>query len=334
MKVIAFINKGSGAAYHRIVTPLLSMGDPDVYITNVIQLETFEQKECHMFMYNRILPDASFAQILELKRKYGFKICVDVDDWWHLNPEHILYQEYIDTRFAERQVEQLLAADLVFVTHDRLYKKCVEDGVDPAKVFVVPNCIPKADQFLVKKEPHTLMRIFYQGSVTHEKDLELLRAPIYNLGGIANHVKMILGGFQEEDAWYRMAQNYTAMFKHQYAVIPGMDIAKYYQMYAHADLCLVPLLNNEFNRHKSNLKVLEAGNLALPCIVSNVHPYLDMPVTYTNRGQDWIKEIKAYLHSKRKRREDGERLKEFCDEQYNFVKWNGLRQQVMEDYCN
>lgn len=344
MRIIAFANRNSGPAYHRIIMPLMLMKGPDVFITNDLLEEHFE-KGCDILMYNRTLPDHAMEKIRELKKKYGFRICVDVDDWWELDPHHILYQEYKDEGFALKQVDHLCNADLIFTTHRRLADK-IEDMVDRMfplmrvasalplirpSVHVLPNAIPRQGQFDIKREWHGLTRLFWQGSITHRHDIELLHAPIHSLGKLSKKVKMIMAGYTKDDPeWHSMAHTYTANLKHQYKLIEGCRVAQYYAAYAHADICLVPLCNSPFNRMKSNLKILEAANMGLPVIASNVHPYIGMPVSFCSNSRDWIGHIKRLVQWPARRQEEGERLAEYCQTHYNFHKINNERKQILE----
>lgn len=325
MRIIGYIHgKPSGVSYHRIIMPLMMMNDVDKYVTNSLTPEAFE-KGCDMLMYSRInAPD----NLAELKEKYGFKVCVDVDDYWYLDEHHVLYDEYRYMDFAAKQIQHMLDADVVITTHERLAE---EVAIYNKNVHICPNAIPRQGQFDIEREPSGLTRLFWQGSDTHRKDIELLRTPIEAIGKMAKKIKMVMAGYtQDHEDWHYMARDYTANLKHQYKLIEAAPITDYYKAYAHADICLIPLLNSRFNRHKSNLKILEAANLGLPVIVSQVHPYLDMPVNYCRRSQDWINHIRRLVQWPARQKEEGLRLQEFCNEHYNFNKINNMRRQVLE----
>lgn len=329
MRVIAYIKSKhiNGPDYHRIVMPLMMMPDIDVFITNNLRVEDFE-KGCDILMYNRILPDHAVPIVKELQHRYEFKICVDLDDYWELDEHHILYREYQAIEFAKKQVEQIIDADVVTVTHDRLAE---EVAVYNKNVHVCPNAIPRSGQFDIEREPYHLTRLFWQGSDTHKADINLLREPINALNKISPKIKMVMGGYAEgHEDWWHMAHDYTADLKHQYKLIEYAPIVEYYNAYKHADICLVPLLNSHFNRHKSNLKILEAANLGLPVIVSEVHPYLDMPVNYCRRNSDWVGHIKRLVQWPKRREEEGLRLQDWCNEHFNFNKINLMRKQLLE----
>lgn len=326
MRIIAFVNNGSSPAYHRIIMPLLLMEGVDVYITNNLRKEDFE-KGCDVFMYNRVFPDHALPEIKELKEKYGFKVCLDIDDHWELDPHHILYDDYIETQFAKRQINQLKEADIVTTTHDRL---AIEILPYNKNVHVCPNAIPNAGQFKITRLPSKFTRLFWQGSITHREDIALLKWPVDKLSDIAGKIKMVMGGYTDgEPEWHNMAMDYTANLKHQYHLLPGKHVNNYYSHYSYADVCLIPLLNSPFNRNKSNLKVLEAANLGLPVIASHVHPYLDLPVLYAKSSTDWVNHINRLVKSKKRQNDAGQELKEFCNEHYNFNKINEERRQIL-----
>lgn len=325
MRIIGYINnQPTGVNYHRIIMPLMTMHDIDTYVTNTLKAEDFE-KGCDILLYSR---DHAPENLSELKEKYGFKVAVDVDDYWELDEHHILYQHYQDIGYAAKQIEHLKDADVVLTTHSRLAEEVTPYN---SNVHVCPNAIPKQGQFDIEREPYHLTRLFWQGSDTHREDIALLRTPIDKLGPIAGKIKMIMAGYAEDhEQWYDMVHDYTANLKHQYKLIPYAKITEYYAAYAHADICLVPLINSRFNRHKSNLKILEAANLGLPVIASAVHPYLDLPVLYCKHSGDWIKHITRLVGSKKRRKEAGQQLAEFCQEHFNFNKINNTRKEILE----
>ena len=317
------------------------MDNRDVLFANEFVEEHYTD-ELDIVIYNRVIGDEYIDKIKVLREKFGFKIIVDVDDIWHLDDHHILAKYYIEEQFAARQIRQIRNADIVLTTHARMAKYISSFN---SNVHVCPNAIPHQGQFDITREESEFTRLFWQGSITHKEDIRILTRPIEALGPVAERIKMVLGGYtryddnetpktaeekQTEAEWSEMAMIFTAKAKHQYKLLPPEPVTNYYSMYAHADICLVPLVNSFFNRMKSNLKVLEAANLSLPVIASDVHPYKDLPIRYCKHPNDWIKHITDYLKEPEKAKEDGLRLKDFCNEFYNFSKINLERRQILE----
>lgn len=327
MRIIAVVNQGNAVSYHRLIMPLMLMDGPDVFITNNLLEEHFE-KGCDVLMYNRILPLHSTEKIATLQKKYGFKIVIDIDDYWHLDEHHVLYEEYRKTDFATQQIWHIENADAVLCTHERL---AAEIKPFNKNVHVMPNAIPKQGQFNTERIPHHLTRLFWQGSDTHRKDISILRGPANALSMIAPKIQMVMAGFADgNEQWDSMVMDYTASLRHQYKLIPFEPVHKYYEAYQHADICLIPLIDSPFNKHKSNLKVLEAANLGLPVICSKVNPYLDLPVIYASNAGEWVYAIRKLAGSRKRQKEAGAVLKDYCDKHYNFGKINNERKQVIE----
>ncbi len=331
MKILAFAQYNSGVSLHRIINPLMLMKGAQVFITNQFKEEDFPDVD--IVLYNRNLPMQVMNEINRLRETFGFKLCLDMDDHWELDSHHILYDKETEAESIKSQIWHLENADIVTCTHDRLALAIAEYNKN---VHILPNAIPKADQFDIERIASPFTRLFWQGSITHAEDIELLAGPIQAIAPIASKVKMIMAGYSESadkaanEAWHRITHAYTAGYKHQYKIIPALHSTQYYTAYMQADVCLIPLVNSPFNKMKSNLKVLEAANLGLPVICSQVHPYMDLPVCYARSSSDWVSNIKRFVASKKRQKEAGAELKAFIDQHYNFEKINRERKQIFE----
>lgn len=314
--IFGLVNKNSGPGWHRITIPLLLMPDTDVYVTNAITEEDFEKRKPSAVFYNRVISD----DIIRLQGKYNFLIVCDVDDWWHLDPHHIMFKESKKQNFAEHQIKNLRNANVVTCTHERL-----ADMIYPynKNVVILPNAIPYDETYFpVKHEPTVTNkhRVFWQGSVTHEKDIELLRKTMKNLD--VSKYFAVMSGYTEQVEWERMADCFTNYKKLTHVVLPGAPPHEYYKAYRYADVCVVPLLSTKFNKYKSNLKILEAAHSGLPVIASNVHPYKNMDgVMYVDKSTDWMKWLQAVDEWDERARV----LKNYCDKEFNFEEINKRR---------
>lgn len=319
--IFGLINKNSGPGFHRIHMPLLLMQDTDVFITNAATPERFEEKKPTTIFYNRIISD----EILALQSKYHFKIIVDIDDYWHLDPSHILYKYHMENRMPEHLVKHIRLADVVTTTHERLAEEVYKIN---RNVVVLPNAIPTHTYFPRLRLPsgNGKRRIFWQGSVTHGKDIELLRGPFRKLD--KNKFSTIIAGYMpNEPEWDRMVTCFTDGLRLPGMVLQGANVEKYYENYRYADICVAPLRDNKFNAMKSNLKVLEAAHMRLPVIASCVNPYLNIPgVMYVRKQKDWTdwlnaKEDILSMHAKL--------LHDHVKRNFNFDAINEQRKQVL-----
>ncbi len=85
--------------------------------------------------------------------------------------------------------------------------------------------------------------------------------------------KLMLAGFYEHDSiWEKYEKIFTSNYiidDNNYGRINSADVNSYAQAYNLMDIGLIPLSNNEFNRCKSDLKLVEMGafgfsNITLP----------------------------------------------------------------------
>lgn len=314
MRIIGLIDKNSGPGFHRIMMPLLLMRDTDVYITNAVREEDFE-KGCDAIYYNRLIGDA----VLKLHARYHFRIVVDVDDWWHLDPHHIMYDCHLRERIPVHQIKHLEIADLVTCTHERLAEKVYPFNKN---VVVIPNAIPQHEFFPINRTEANYRRVFWQGSVTHERDIALLAGPIKRLD--KRKFFMVMAGFTDQPEWHSMVSKYTNGLRMPGKIIPGAPVREYYQAYSNADVCVCPLVDSRFNVMKSNLKVLEAAHSGLPVIASAVHPYLDMPLLYARKQPDWYR----WLNDIDAQEECAGNLAAFCRKHYDYQTINERRREV------
>ena len=288
-----------------------------------------------MLVINRF---AFYNQASELKawrEKYKFKIIIDIDDHWELPENHVLFENWQFNHVSNLIINNMIEADAVTCTHERLAEriKLYNDNV-----FILPNAIPyKFEQFVLNKTESDKVRVMYQGSITHMYDMELLRNPmkkVYSDVNLRNKISTIFGGHVQNliDS-NSMLSAFTCGLKLNPTIFPGMSPMEYYQVYNHADICIIPLLDNKFNKYKSNLKVLEAAYAGIPVIASHVNPYLDFPedcIFYVDKQKDWYSHIKMLAEFPYTREMYGNNLKEYCDKQYNFNEINEKRKEIYE----
>jgi glycosyltransferase involved in cell wall biosynthesis len=321
MKVFGLINKSSGAGFHRIMMPLLMMDGVDTLITNSITPEHFEDRKPDVVFYNRVVSD----EVLSHAKKVGAKAVCDVDDYWHLPKSHPSYNHYIENNFAELQIRHISNAEVVTTTHERLAELIRPHN---PSVVVLPNSIPDHQFFHTQHIKSETPRIFWQGSITHQQDIELLRNPMKRIRTLP--IQTHIAGYTRSDIWDRMVSAFTNGLSIPGSIMPGAEPHEYYQYYAKADICLAPLLPGLFNSMKSNLKVLEAAHLGLPIICSHVDPYLDLPVLYAKSQSDWYKHIRALVNDAGYREYTGRELHDYCNEHYNYTNINNLRKNIFQ----
>jgi glycosyltransferase involved in cell wall biosynthesis len=338
MRIIGLVD-ASGPAYHRIIVPLMALARQGV---NCILTDKLTDKHLadgvDVVIFNRLPPAQKVSEVINMKLQHGFKIAVDLDDHWDLDPHHILADFYRQHNLSTYILNSVMAADAVTVTHERL-----ADAVAPynRNVWVLPNAIDtEVEQFQVQHTTGQLVRLMWAGGITHEPDINILRNPLKRVYGDAtlrDSIMMVMGGFHaHEPTWHRMASAFTHGMKLRGFLSAGKHVTEYYDVYRLADICLIPLQQSKFNGYKSNLKILEAANMGLPVIVSAVDPYLNFPeelVNYVHRQTDWYRYIRHLVKDEEYRKAQGAALQQYCEAVFNFPSINQVRKELFEELC-
>lgn len=322
MRILAITSKQSGVGYHRIMMPLVNMKKDYCLITDTISEETFEGKY-DIVVINRMLANIKPDQMIVWRKKYGFKLIVDNDDYWDLEPSHILYAHYIKNSIPDQIINWIQIADLCTCTHGRLADEIYKHNHN---VEILPNAIPYGEeQFILEKKDSALVRLFWSGSGTHGKDLEILRNPMKRINF---PVRTIIAGYNEGEKhiWDNMICAFTNGLKLKPTIYNYNPVTEYMAAYCDSDISLIPLVDSKFNSMKSNLKVLETASKKNPAIVSNVHPYKGFyPACHVNSQKDWYYWIKLLTHDQAARTQYGNDLYDYCNKNFNLHEVNKQR---------
>jgi hypothetical protein len=331
MRIITVGQRNSGVSFHRLFNPVIYLPKEYAMMTDVLTEEELEKGYDILFI-NRYIAGTEVDEVVRLREKYGFKLVVDVDDYWYLDPWHILYGKYQ----TQKVIDHIKVADLVISSNNDL---AVQINELNKNWVVIPNALPYGeDQFIDVKSESDKVRFVYAGSVTHEKDIAILKNPMKRVAGdsmVKNKSTFILCGYSEDkqvaEPWGRMINDYMCGFKVDGYIRGALPVDQYMNFYNEADACLVPLVDSKFNSMKSNLKVLEAATKNAPVICSNVKPYADCKhIIRVNNQSDWFTNIKKVVKDAIYRQEMGLANGEWCRENFNLIKVNNLRKQVFE----
>lgn len=326
----------SGCDYHRIKLPFIFAADyfdNDFFSEKLGQFHTSRMLEfleaSDLIVLNRLFPIGT-DKLIEYKNKFGFKVALDLDDWFVLPDYHPNFKQY-KTTASKQIIQSLQLADLVTVTTDRLYKRVRE--INP-NCHVVPNALP-CGQIQFRPQPAWMrgpdFDFIYAGQSSHLEDVRILQAHIKRASRLPA-VSFTLAGYKADGSatarkvWHGIEQVFRQGAP--YTRIPNKPLAEYMSVYDNADCSLVPLCINDFNSCKSNLKILEAACKKIPVIVSHVPPYRDdhdAPVLWVKEPNDWYKHIKYLSENRSAAVAMGEQLHQWANEKYNFWKINRMR---------
>jgi glycosyltransferase involved in cell wall biosynthesis len=321
----------SGCDYHRVRLPFMYGWD---YIDNQAY-EGFEIErlldyldKTELIVWNRFCP-IDINHIIHFREKNGMKVVVDLDDWVELPWFHPSYRFYKDGG-AKMIIDGLKAADAVTVTTARLADKVRQFN---SNVHVIPNAIPFGEGRFTPSgsaKPN-YFNLVYAGQSSHLEDVRILINPFKRVRTIPG-IGITMAGYTDNRIFHKMEEVFKIL--PNYSRINNLPLDEYMALYDMAHCSIVPLLENSFNAHKSNLKILEAASKKLPVIVSKVAPYSDdpdAPVFWVERQSDWYKHIHFLSRNRKAAAEKGEELFEWAREKYDLLKWNKVRFQIYEN---
>jgi glycosyltransferase involved in cell wall biosynthesis len=187
-------------------------------------------------------------------------------------------------------------------------------------IRVLPNCVDMnvwQKLPLLRPNPEEI-RIYWSGGHSHWEDLFLIKDVLVQIARENKNVKIVIAGWKP----LGMEEEYP---KEQFEFHKWVDTQAhpYRTAIADADISIIPLVDNEFNRCKSAIKFIEMGALKIPSVVSMVSPYKEMidlkednGVFVENNSKDgWYKGITALI-------KDAELRKKIGQNAYDTVKEN------------
>lgn len=225
------------------------------------------------------------------------KFILDLDDYWHLPYGNIFKEGWDRAENPFRIMQNIKNALAVLVTNEQLADKVKEFNKN---VHIVPNALPFDSGQFTKTVPD-FKRMVFAGGLSHSEDIKMLHGlNVEYYGGLQGSKSFPLG--------------------------------RYMDAYNEKGISLVPLIGNDFNACKSNLKVLEAGAKGIAVMCSDVLPYAnakDRPYIFlTSDFRRGVGRLSPELMA-----DKAKALSEHVRKEYHLDKVNKERKQILEHYC-
>jgi hypothetical protein len=305
---IAYITQEecNGVEYHRLLMPLHLTGYD---VTRCVGADfSILNYGFDVVLFNRSLPVKAQAELIRDLQDEGTRVIVDIDDYWVMKRDHYLGRHPDNKRYQARVMEALTLADEVWTTHDLLAKKV---RLLNKNVHVIPNAIDPTEEQWQPKEYYQ-QRIGWAGGITHKADLMLTK-------GAWGDVVPVICGANGDKEWQDIAKQIPCR------MVEGKHVGEYAHLYEMFDIAIAPLVDTTFNRHKSNLKIIEAGMKGLPIFVQNIHPYTDT-AKGIHKVNDWTDAIReASAMTTEQIQHEGQALREYVLANYDLREVNKLR---------
>ena len=332
-----------GVYFYRCYTPMLDISkryenEFDITINGTYTFTDAQKDEIgrnydivwfHNCLYTSAIQDEVWKTIVYCKKTYGTVFLLDLDDYWEYHKNHPAVDACRFNAFPHKMMINFELFDYVTTTTE--YFKSVISNYFPAeKVYVFENAISLSDkQFTAEKTPSNLLRIGLAGGSSHTEDIkQLMDMSKYMTDKQLEQIEFVLCGFdsrgekidvdengkiigrkplEDKDNWWvQIEKHFKSKFKN-YRRVEAKDIVKgeFGGVYKDIDVLLVPLVNNQFNRCKSELKFIESGFSSTAVIASKVIPYENYGVNnetclFVSKPEpsEWAKAIKKLLRDK------------------------------------
>jgi len=299
MKIAVWTNP-SAAAYWRLIDPLRRMKGFDVRIIESGITEEIA-KEADIYVLQSCVDMEGIALLYQHQQENGKKIVVDTDDYLELNEDNPHAIEHKIANAKEIIIKTLEIADAVTTTTDYLANKLKKYNKN---IYVLPNYMDMERWAgRVSRNTSSKVRIGWVGSMTHKADIELVAEDLKKVLDRGKSELVLVGDirFREVFKGYRVESMLGVPFGVYPMKLRGLQL----------DIGIAPLVDNEFNRCKSNIKALEYGLLGIPAVLSDVEPYKSFgDFVSTN----WVERLNELVENKELRLKEGKKLQEQTSE--------------------
>lgn len=324
--------------YHRLLLPAKYIDDPNITIRLVRHTDCSKDEsifQCDILLFSRLFIH-DWSTMEQLKKKYGFKIIVDFDDYYKLSPNQLRYKIWKDHDVANRMVQAAVGSDLIFVTNKQLYNVYKEFN---SNIVIVANALPfNTIKFPPASQPDKV-RFLYVAGKTHYNDLKLLHGLFHRLrsdSDFKRKASFTFCGYDSTPDKDRISARMEAICKiyGSYVRREILPLDNYFEHYCYGDVSIAPLQDNFYNNCKSNLKFIEAACMKLPFICSDVSPYdkevMAPGIIWCKNTADWYKAFKFFINNPRAVEDFGNANYKYAKERYNLDTVNVLRKDAFE----
>lgn len=320
--VISSIGDSGAPGHYRIIYPLqtadamgviqLRMPDKPVFL----DIDFVKNLKPDTIFLQRSHTDRQVKYIKALKEKSDIFTVLDIDDWYEQVPKYSPHYSSAINTISKEIRHAVDKVDRLVVTNDLL----ANVYGNKKDTHIIPNYMSEAlwsEVYRQGRNPQprldTRPLIGWSGGSGHVGDVELL---VKIADALGDSVRWVFLGLIPKNMNPSLFYAPPSANQKQYpSVLYNLDI----------DLAVAPLIDNNFNKAKSNLKLLEYGVCSYPTIASDVKPYRDAvnkqdcPITLLPWNVDeWVSCIKYKLANLYKLKEEGEKLKEWVWTNYKL----------------
>lgn len=203
-------------------------------------------------------------------RNMGIRVVYDLDDdFFSTPPEFTGPWKYYSQPAVQASIRQAMnTADFVTCSTEALARQL--PGVAAPRV-VIENVIDTTvwEPARASRKPTDTVTIGWMASGSHMIDAPLVLPALRAIMERHTNVRLHLIGWV---GWQQLGEDFRP-FADRIKSEPWIPIWDLPAAMADIDIGLAPLVDNPYNRAKSNIKWLQYGALAVPCVASRLDPY-------------------------------------------------------------
>jgi len=331
---IAMFPAPTGSAYWRLIDPAKYMRREGVEIKIATDGITEEIAQwADVYVLENCIFKEGITLLYAYQQERGKKIVSDWDDFFLANESSPTKKLHEVKQFPEISKIILGISDMVTVTTEHLkdeYKKFNKN------VVVLENNMDLERWNKPKKKNQTgLVRIGWAGSLTHYEDLKLIEGALKGIMKEFPNVQLILVGdprFAEMFAGFNVEVMLGVPFDYWPDKLNSLQL----------DIGVAPLVDNEFNRCKSNIKWQEYSIAKVAGVYSpTVYQKTSSHVTFdgnigmiAENEEQWYRCLKNYIICEDLRKDIASRAYSFVhmefDLEKNIGKWVDAYQKLTQ----
>lgn len=368
MNIAYFAMDKGGCTFYRAMQPLDTLYQQK--LANVMRIEKGEDQDRvaeafaggEVIVFPRLAAGKKSLYLIEELKKDGKLVVVDYDDnVWEVGPLSPHYADFgefehnykhptrgmvplwkdgennfhIKENIERRELvgKALASASLVTTTTEILAEEFRRYNPN---VAVLPNCVDLDRWKKLPLLPHRdEFRIFWAGGSSHYEDWLILAPVLPEIFAKYPQVKLVLVGVKFEGPISQLPKDRVEFHSWEDNLSYPLRSA-----ILAADLSLIPLQDNAFNRCKSPIKWIEQAALEVPCVVSNVSPYREIYNGYNaamvegNNKDAWVAAISTMIEQPLVRRRMAEEGRKYVEQHFDMnkqaVRWLEVYQEHLD----
>lgn len=298
-RVLYYTADGGGCAFYRMLWPMeYLISTNKAVMMNMYQMVLHPmfyegldavvlQRQCGEHQVTFIKELKKFQNMLMQKNGKAFKMIFEIDDIVirHLIPDYNRCKEAFDNDTIGNNLKEIMPLMDEFTVVSKTMKNHYKEFLNYDKITVIPDYIPPSiydrwydENDLLKNFEDNAQkpRILYAGSATHfdianrngQKD-DFSEILDFILKNYKKYQFVFLGGFP-----LRLQQLVLNKEIEYHPWVDLFDLPKKMKELK-CQVCIAPLVENEFNASKANIKLTEAGALGIPVISQDLACYED-----------------------------------------------------------